>query len=247
MLTFTPDGGVIGNAEATIKIKAENFVDSGVQELEKSLNVKMTITNLEDCIMFSQDLIKTKIGTDATLGIETKNCGKEVDFQLKTALDLDSKEFTMPGTDKKDIKIYTSKEQYAGQYPINVFVKGLEKTEFEPRKLIRVRILGGDCYEISKYEMDIYQNPNKDAAVTGYDIIKVRNKCYEGQFEVTRKYDTSCWFNRGDEPWYDVTEWDAGCKGTATLMGAGIGFIVGGLGALGESGCFWGRRRRPRL
>ena len=100
--------------------------------------------------------------------------------------------------------------------------------------------MGGDCYEISKYEMDIYQNPNKDAAVTGYDIIKVRNKCYEGQFEVTRKYDTSCWFNRGDEPWYDVTEWDAGCKGTATLMGAGIGFIVGGLGALGESGCFWG-------
>lgn len=230
VLTFQPNGGVQGIAEATVFIMMENRTNSGMQELSNKIETKITITNLKDCIKFSKELIKVEKGNEEVLNIETVECGTEVDFELESLLDLSTKNFTMQGTDKKDITIYTGDDTYQGQYPVYVLTRGLERVEFGLEKLIRVRVLDKEsCFELTKYEFDVY-DVSDESKLDGFDVARLKNKCFEGPVKVKAKYKAK------GPTWnpFDGDAWEKGGTWRAIGFGALAGFATGLAGCVGQ-------------
>ncbi|MDO8428940.1 MAG: hypothetical protein Q7S92_07065, partial [Candidatus Diapherotrites archaeon] len=225
ILTFTPDGGVSGLGEATIEIKAENPTSASVQELSDSLTTQIGVVSLGDCIRYNRDLFKLKKGEETTFEIETKNCGATVDFKFESELDLSTKQASLQGTDKQMFTILTDPSQTSGQYQITVLARGAGFLDYRESKLLRVRVTGDECFELSRYEFDVFDDPA--TPFDAFDTAKVINKCVKKEQQFKVHYDNSCfWSNK-----------ESGGFGWNSLGGMAGGMLVGGLlGGFGVGG-----------
>jgi hypothetical protein len=215
-LSFKPDGGINGTAEATIIFSAFNPTDSGKQELTTSIEVQIKIVNLEDCVSFNQDLIKIPPGEEGSFTIKTENCGRDLSFKFKTELALDQKFVKMKETDSKEIRILSS-DYIPGQYPIFVLMEDLQGN-YKLKKLIRVIIEAEGCLELTRYEYDVYDDPANPN--DGFDVGKLINKCYAQDVQVKIEFDTH--------------DWKKAMK--TGLIWALVGFVYGGIRALMKHG-----------
>ncbi len=196
-LTFVPDGGVLGEANATIIIRADNEKAGGAQVLEDKINAKIDVINLTECIRFDRDIVNLKEGKDSKFKVETKSCGGKVDFKFESPLDIDPPEITLQATDSKSITILADEQWITGQYPIYVLARGTQDTQFSLRKLIRARIPSTGCFELSSYEYDIYDSA--DSPYDGFDVGILTNRCKETQVDVTIQFDERDWMKAMEE------------------------------------------------
>lgn len=190
VLTFTPNAGVNGKGRATIVFSAENPTESGAQALESQLEAEMTVANIVDCISFSKDVLLIKPEDTDSFTVESIACGPTNDIRLESELTVSSEMFTLTSKDSREIEVLSEKNM-AGQYPIRIYAKGSDEIQEKLIKTIRARILANGCLELSRYEFDIFDNPNNQ--YDGYDTVEVINHCYDKPVTVQVKYDEHDW------------------------------------------------------
>jgi len=224
-LTFTPEGGVRGTAEATITISAQHATEGGMQTLSDSMDVSLKIVNAAGCLRFSKDLIKMFEGEEESFTIEaTEDCGGEIAIELDSKLTTSQKEFTLQVGESKDITVL-AEANFPGQYPIYVFQKGPGNREFSFSKLVRVIIDTDGCLKLNKYEYDIADCENVE--YDGYDTGKLINVCHSKGINAEVKFsEKDLW-----EAFLDSWPW------------AIAGFIWGGINAMAEGKTFWGTEK----
>ncbi len=186
VLTFTPNAGVNGKGVADITFSAENPTESGAQEISNRISAELTVVNIADCMSFSKEVLRIKPEKTDTFTIETINCGSKNEIKLVSELTLSVDKFTLGDSASKEIEVLAEKN-VAGQYPINVYAKGSDELQHKLIKTIRARILAGGCLELSRYEFDIFDNP--DNPYDGYDTAEIINHCYEKPITVSIKFD----------------------------------------------------------
>ncbi|MCX6802905.1 MAG: hypothetical protein NT067_07430 [Candidatus Diapherotrites archaeon] len=222
MLSFLPDAGVVGTAEATITVTAEHATSGGTQVLSDSMGVSIKIVNMAGCLKFSKDLVKIMEGEEGSFTIEaTENCGGTVGLKLDTDLTIPQKEFSMKQGETKEITVL-SEENYPGAYPIYVFMKGAGLKEYSFAKLVSVIIDTDGCIRLSKYEYDIQDC--SDNLYDGFDTGKIINVCHSKTINAEVKFN-------------EKNLWDAFLGSWPWALG---GFIYGGINAMAEGKTFWG-------
>lgn len=221
ILTFAPDGGVTGKAQATITISAEHPTQGGKETLTAEIQTEIDIVSLDNCIRFDKDLVRIKPGEEGTFTIETKECGASVDFMLDTELVLAEKEFTLESSDSKQVTILGG-EYIPGQYPIYVKTKSVGESEYSIRKLIRVIMEPEGCLRLNRYEYDIYDDPNDP--YDGFDVGKLINTCYKKKENITISFD--------ERNWLEAMKTGA--------VWAIVGFVYGGIQSVRHGKDFFG-------
>ncbi|MFH1234345.1 MAG: hypothetical protein V1493_01915 [Candidatus Diapherotrites archaeon] len=226
MISFIPDAGIVGTAEAKITITAEHATSGGIQELSDSMDISIKIINMAGCLKFDKDIITIMEGEEGSFSIEaTENCGGQVGIELRqdeqSKLPVSQKEFTVKQGETKEITVM-AQENYPGQYPIYVFAKGPGEKAYAFTKLIRVIIDTDGCIRLSKYEYDIQDCANSQ--YDGFDTGKIINVCHSKAVTAEVKFNEKDWLKAFLNAW----------------PGAIIGFVYGGLNAMGEGKTFWG-------
>jgi len=212
VLTFTPNGGVNGKANAVLVFSANNRIESGSQELTDEIAADITVVNMADCLVFSKEVLIIKPEKSDSFTIETIGCGPGNDIRLESDLTLSKEQVTLNEKDSRDIEVFAEKN-IAGQYPINVYAKGSDEVQDKLIKTIRARILASGCIELSKYEFDIFDNP--DDAYDAYDTAEVINHCADKPVTATVQFDEHDW-------------------GEAMKTGAIYGIIMGVIGGFAQ-------------
>ena len=221
MLTFAPDGGVTGKAQATITISAEHPTQGGKEVLTASIQTEIDIISLDNCVRFDKDLVRVKPGEEGSFTIETEDCGAAVDFMLDTELALAEKEFTLQSSDSKQVTILGG-EYIPGQYPIYVKTRSVGESEYSIKKLIRVIMEPEGCLRLNRYEYDIYDDPNDP--YDGFDVGKLINECYKKKENITISFD--------ERNWLEAMKTGA--------VWAIVGFIYGGIQSVRHGKDFFG-------
>jgi len=181
-ITFTPNGGANGIAQAEISFRAFNPLDGKDQVLEEKTSTEISVLNLADCIKFSKDELEIPPESKFdSLKIETLNCGSDVQFNLESDLQLSKKDFELKATGSEEIKVY-KRDEYPGQYKILVKFSGSSLASKRPYKNIYVRILepANACIKLSNYEFNIYDDPADQ--FDGYDTFRIYNDCIKSSF-----------------------------------------------------------------
>jgi hypothetical protein len=186
VLAFTPSAGVNGKGVAVIDFSAENPTESGAQLVSNKIAAELTVVNVAECMSFSKEVLRIKPENSDTFTIETINCGPKNEIKLVSDLTLSVDKFTLGDSASKEIEVLAEKN-VAGQYPINVYAKGSDELQYKLVKTVRARILAGGCLELSKYEFDIFDNP--DNPYDGYDTAEIINHCYEKEIKVNVRFD----------------------------------------------------------
>lgn len=220
VLSFTPNAGVNGRGVASISFSAENPTESGTQVISNSIAAELTVVNLIDCIGFSKDVMLIKPDQSDSFTVETVNCGPDNEIRLESELTLGTDKFTLGENGSKEVEVLAEKN-IAGQYPINIYAKGSDELQAKLVKTVRARILAGGCLELSKYEFDVFDNPENP--YDGYDTAEIINHCYEKSVTVNVKFSEKDW-------------------GDALKKGAVVGLIsgvIGGFLAEGDGASFW--------
>jgi len=185
-LSFIPSTGYGAVAAADIIFRAENPTDSetgkGTQELTDSLSANLTISNLLQCIGFDSDIITIKPEGTGSFSIETIGCGPSTDFRLESELELSKKRFTLKEKDSAKIDVIAS-GAIPGQYIVSIFAQGFGETQEKFIKNLRVRVQSDGCIELTKFEFDVFKNPND--AYSGYDTANLINHCYDKLENIT--------------------------------------------------------------
>ncbi|MEM4598916.1 MAG: hypothetical protein QW400_04495 [Candidatus Diapherotrites archaeon] len=225
LLSFAPDGGIVGTAKATVVITAEHFTNSGKQVLTTSIETEIEIISLENCIRYDKSLIKIVDRNEATLKIETKGCKVPIDFMLDTKIAVSEKEFNMKADDSKELIIMPSQEDLPGQYPIYVMVKSANDSEYSFNKLIRVIVEPDGCIKLNRYEFDIYDDINNP--YDGFDTALLINECYKRTEKISISYD--------ERDWWEAIK-------TGAIWGL-VGFVYGGVRSLAAGKTFFGTQR----
>ncbi|MEM0359717.1 MAG: hypothetical protein QXK06_00055 [Candidatus Diapherotrites archaeon] len=222
MISFIPDAGIVGTAEATITFTAEHPTSGGKQILSDSMDISIKIINMAGCLKFDKDLIKIMEGEEGAFTIEaTENCGGNVDLQLDTELMTSAKKFSLKVGETKEITVQ-SLENYPGAYPIYVFAKGPGQSEYSFTKLVRVIIETEGCIRLSQYEFDIQDCENNP--YDGFDTAKIINVCHSKTVNAQVKFSEKDWLKAFLNSW----PWAIG------------GFLYGGLNAMSQGKTFWG-------
>ncbi|MDD5163146.1 MAG: carboxypeptidase-like regulatory domain-containing protein [Candidatus ainarchaeum sp.] len=175
-LSFAPSSSRGGEAKAEIIFKASNPSDKAVQELTDKLSVQIKTVNLLNCIGFDKEIITIKPEGTGSFTIETNGCGETTDFRLVSDLELSRKTFSLKDKDKITIDVI-AQGAMAGQYVVSVFAKSSIDTEERFIKNIRARVQSKGCIELSKFEFDVYKNPEDQ--FSGYDTAILTNHCYD--------------------------------------------------------------------
>jgi len=219
VLIFSPNAGVNGKGIATVFLSAENPTESGAQLLEDALSAEITVVNLADCISFDKEVLLIKPERSDTFEVESIGCGVGNEITFESEITLSKEKVTLGENDSKEIEVFAEKN-IAGQYPIKVYAKGSDEVQKKLIKTLRARILAGGCLELSKYEFDVFNNP--EDPYDGYDTVEVINHCYEKPVTVHVKYDEHDW-------------------GEAIKTGALYGLVLGVIGgfASGPDNSFW--------
>jgi len=221
-LSFTPDGGIVGTAEATITLTAEHPTTGGKQILSDSLEVSIRVVNPAGCLRYNKDLIKIMEDETETLTIEaTEDCGGPIDIVLDSQLPVSIEEFTIQKGETKEITVMAN-ENYPGQYPIYVFAQGPGSREPAFAKLIRVIIDTDGCIKLNKYEYDLEECTGDQ--YIGFDTGKIINVCH------SKVVNAEVYFSEKDM-------WKAFLNSWPFVIG---GFLYGGFNAMGEGKTFWG-------
>ncbi len=193
LITFTPFGGVNGEAKAKLLFSASNPGLEQDQELSNELTAKITVVNLKQCISIEPATIlidKTELEKSFKINVGTGNvkCGVPVDFELSSPLDLDNVKFSVPDGSTKEVFVFRGDplagDIIQGQYPI--YVKGKFGTQQAKQFLqtVRVRIMEEGCIQLSRYEFDVYKDPNAEEGTTGFDTAVLTNECFDKQVPI---------------------------------------------------------------
>ncbi|MCX8190451.1 MAG: hypothetical protein N3F05_04470 [Candidatus Diapherotrites archaeon] len=225
LLSFAPDGGIVGTAKATIIITAEHYTNKGKQTLSTSIETEIEMISLENCIRYDKSLIRIVDHNSATLKIETKGCKVPIDFMLDTKIAVSEKEFNMKADDNKELIVMPSQEDIPGQYPIYVMVKSANDSEYSFNKLIRVIIEPKGCLKLNRYEFDIYDDANNP--YDGFDTALLMNECYKRTEKISISYD--------ERDWWEAIK-------TGAVWGL-VGFVYGGVRSLAAGKTFFGTER----
>ncbi len=186
VLEFSPNGGVNGKGIAAIIFKAENPTEHGAQELSNELMAEIVVVNLIDCISFDKEILRIKPEETDSFSVETNGCGVLNDIRLESEIAVSNENFTLGETDSREIEVLAEKN-IPGQYPIKVYAKDSDQVREKLIKTIRVRILASGCIELSRYEFDVFDNPNDQ--YDGYDTVEVINHCYNKPVTAKVKFD----------------------------------------------------------
>ncbi len=220
VLSFSPDAGIDGLANAEIDFRATNPTDGKKQFLTDKLLAKITSINLIDCIYFDKDVVVIEPRKSGTFGIETIGCGESTTINLESELTISSSRLVMQAKDSKEIEVLAERNM-PGQYPIQIYAQGKDQTDEKLIKTVRVRITSGKCLDLTKYEFDIFDNP--DNPYDGFDTTEIINRCYDRPVEIT-------------------VEWDEHDWGDALMIGAIVGLVMGlagGVMAVGDDRSFF--------
>ena len=190
VLEFSPNGGVNGKGIANIVFKAENPTESKAQELSGQLYAEIVTVNLIDCIAFGKDVLLIKPEASEKLVIQTVGCGARNEIRLDSELTVSNEKLSLGETDSKEVEVFAEKN-IPGQYPIKVYAKATDQVQEKLIKTIRARILASGCIELSRYEFDIFDNPNDP--YDGYDTVEVINHCYDKPVTAHVKFDEHDW------------------------------------------------------
>ena len=210
VLTFTPNPGVNGKGISTIVFSAENPTESGTQILEDSIAAEIVVVNLIDCIAFSKDILVIKPMETDSFAVDTIGCGISNNIRLESDLTISTNQFVLGETASQEVEVLAEKN-IPGQYAIRVFAKGSDEVQEKLIKTIRARILSDGCLDLSRYEFDVFDNP--DDPYDAYDTAELYNRCYDQHVVVNVKFDEHDWME-------------------AAKTGALIGLLTGLLGGV---------------
>ena len=186
ILTFTPFGGVNGDAVGKISISAQNPQETDSQVLEQKIDTKITVVNLLNCLSIDPALISMANAKDAEQSAEFSiktgagniSCGGPIDFSLKSDLDLSPKEGSIQDGAEQKIKVLRG-DAIQGQYPVFVTAKFGSEQKEQLVGTIRVRITEAGCIQLSRYEFDVFDDPNPGKEFDGFDTATITNKCFD--------------------------------------------------------------------
>jgi len=190
VLQFAPDAGVNGKGTAEIAFQAENPTETGAQLLTDKLEAEIVAVNLADCISFSKEVLVIQPQKSDKFAVETVGCGAKNEIKLESDLTLSANKLSLGEKDSKEVEVLAEKNM-PGQYPIKVFAKGADQQGYKFIKMIRARISSSKCIELSRYEFNIFDNPENP--YDGYDTAEVANKCYDQPLTIHVKFDEHDW------------------------------------------------------
>ena len=183
ILTFTPFGGVNGLADADIIIQATNPLDQENQVMQNTMNAKITSVNIAQCISYDKETLvlnQEEIGTITVTADES--CGEPVNFDLESDLSTSpANNFTLQPGQSQTIEIF-SEQNYPGQYPVLLSPKFSSNRKEQLLKNLRVIINAQGCWQLSKYEFDIYDDVENE--FDGFDVANLSNTCVEKPVQV---------------------------------------------------------------
>ncbi len=181
-LDFTPFGGVKGEGQFEVIVQAENPLEGKPQLLTSKINGQIAVVNLSDCVAYDKEILDLLPGKKDSVVIETKGCGAPVEFTLQTELEASTKEFTLQGTDKKQVE-FGDNQLDQGQYPIYVKVEGNEQKLKSLQKTLRARIRDPNaCLQLNRYELDVFDDPANPN--DGFDTGRLDNLCVNQKVQV---------------------------------------------------------------
>ncbi|MBI4043427.1 MAG: carboxypeptidase regulatory-like domain-containing protein [Candidatus Diapherotrites archaeon] len=190
-LVFTPTGGSAGLADFKVVFESVNPLDTKDQVLTDFIEAKIGVVNLFDCISYSKELLQMNRGASDKFTIQTKDCGKDVEFTLKSDLDLSATELTLKASDSKEVEVLAGTNTELGQYPITVSVKGAEIKQAFKEKVLRARVFDpGACIQLNRYEFDIFDDPK--IGTDGVDTAELSNFCHFKVIEA--EFDPRSWW-----------------------------------------------------
>lgn len=213
VLTFGPEAGVNGEAKAKIIFEADNATESGKQTLSAELSATINAINLLDCVLVDPDIVYINPQQTGMFTVETTGCGEKTEITIDSELTVDKEKFGLEDKESAEVTV-SSERSYPGQYPIYVYAKSESQTEKKIIDVVRIRIPSSGCLALSRYEFDIYDDPNNP--YDGYDTVSVINQCYDKRVSI--KVDTKSWGKAMEEG----------------LKWALIGLVFGYLEQLGE-------------
>ncbi|MBS3057646.1 MAG: hypothetical protein J4415_03395, partial [Candidatus Diapherotrites archaeon] len=186
-ITFSPFGGVSGNAKAKIVIEAVNYSEHGEQVLSDEIQADITVVNLRDCITFSKELLEMQSPDSDSFTIETKDCGGTTSFTIRSDLEVTPTQLDLEASDiSSEIEVLSEGSMY-GQYPIEVLVKGAGEKTSKPVITLRARVKppADSCIQLNRFEYDVYDDPGNPA--DGFDTSELTNQCYDAEYSVKLK------------------------------------------------------------
>jgi len=178
ILTFTPFGGVSGVANAEITVQASNPLDAQDQILTNKIKTTITATTLTDCLTYDKERLVLNRGENGTISVTaTDKCGEPVKLTLESKIrTTPKKDFTLEPGKTQAIEVF-SENSDPGQYPLYLTAKFGSQTKQQLTKNLRVLINQPGCWQISKYEFDVYDSPN--TTLDGFDTANFSNTCVE--------------------------------------------------------------------
>ncbi len=181
-LEFTPLGGMQGTAKARVDFRARNEVEGEDEWVEDFLSTSITVNNILDCVSVSKNYLKIPVeGTDSFL-VKTKECGGETRFEFESPLHLSRQEVKLPATGEQEVTVFHDSGKFPGLYPIYVKVTGAGEVSGREIQRIDAELEGIGCIRLSKYFLDIYDDP--DVMYDGYDTLTVQNYCHSKEVEL---------------------------------------------------------------
>ncbi len=176
ILTFTPFGGVNGVAESDIVISAVNPLDGEDQVLENTMHTKITSINLKQCLQYDKESLDINQKESGIFTITaTESCGEPVEFEIQSDLITDpAKQFTLQPGQSQKVQVFAA-DNYPGQYPVYVLPNFFSDKREQLAKNLKVRINAPGCWQLSKYEFDVYDSPRDE--FDGFDVANLTNTC----------------------------------------------------------------------
>ncbi|MDP6671115.1 MAG: carboxypeptidase-like regulatory domain-containing protein, partial [archaeon] len=221
VLSFSPDAGVDGLANAEINFRATNPTDGKKQFLTDKLLAEITSINLIDCIYIDKEVLVIEPQKSGSFGIETVGCGETTPLKLVSdELTISSSKLVMQAKDSKEIEVLAERNM-PGQYPIQIYAQGQDQTDEKLIKTVRVRITSGKCLDLTKYEFDIFDDIN--SPYDGFDTTEIINRCYDRPVEIHVEWD--------EHDWMDAIK-------VGALVGLVMG-LAGGVMAVGDDRSFF--------
>lgn len=191
LVTFTPYAGVNGEAKAKLVFSASNVGEEQEQGLTNELSATITIVNLKDCISIEPAVIsieKTETEKSFTVNVGTANikCGVGVDFEVESPLDINPKKFSLADGATKEVLVFRGDplagDVIQGQYPVFIRGKFANQQQEQFLQLVRVRIYEEGCIQLSRYEFDVYKDPENE--LSGFDTAVLTNQCFDKQVPI---------------------------------------------------------------
>ena len=212
-LSFTPFGGVNGTGEADVVIQATNPLDNEDQVLQNTIKTKITSINLGQCVTYDKE--RVIINQDETGSVSVtaqESCGEPIKFEIESELQTTpSSTFTLqPGT-SQIISVFAQKN-YPGQYALYILPQFSSDKKEQLTKNVRVLINSPGCWQLSKYEFDVYDNPKDE--FDGFDVANLTNNCVEKPVQV--KVNAKDWLDAAQDGLF----WGLASMGVVMLTNA---------------------------